>query len=168
MLWLRNLKTTFQELRQVFTILLSRAASRNSTTLRSRIPRRMWDVWEYRACYSASWFCCLDTLIKDATFSFCKVPTVFSFCGLQFCSKRSYSSSLRASKLLTLKNSSSPRAHSPCILIPRLYLHPSPCESFLPKFAFSFFTASLFNIITSKQLLVFCRKKEGPLLTLGL
>lgn len=33
MLWLRNLKLHFQELRQVFTILLSRAAV-GSTTLR--------------------------------------------------------------------------------------------------------------------------------------
>ena len=49
----------------------------------SRIPRRMWDVWEYRACCSAPWFCCLDTLIKDATFSL-QVPIVFYFLVFSF------------------------------------------------------------------------------------
>lgn len=67
----------------------------------SRIPRRMWDVWEYRACCSAPWFCCLDTLIKDATFSL-QVPIVFYFLVFSFCSSSAISL-LKAPKLLTLK-----------------------------------------------------------------
>lgn len=59
--------------------------------------------------------CCLDTLIKDATFSL-QVPTVFSFVVCSFCSSAAIAL-LRASKLLTLKIPSSPRAHSPLHII---------------------------------------------------
>ena len=78
----------------------------------SRIPRRMWDVWEYRACYCASWFYCLDTLIKDATFSL-QVPIVFYFLVCSFCSSSAIAP-LKASKLLTLRT---PPVPGPILLV---------------------------------------------------